>query len=123
MKTPKKPCAKAGCPELVPLQVRFCDKHQKELEQIRAKYLDKKRKTAHMRGYDNKWRKFRLGFLYRWLPYVSHCNMCLEPFKSTSDIHVDHIIPLSKGGAKYDEDNLQMLCHSCHSKKTILDSR
>lgn len=32
-------------------------------------------------------------------------------------LEVDHIIPLSKGG-RHDEDNLQILCRSCNSKKS-----
>lgn len=32
---------------------------------------------------------------------------------------VDHIVPLSKGGAKSDPANLQAFCHSHHSIKTI----
>ena len=30
---------------------------------------------------------------------------------------VDHITPLSEGGHPYDMDNLQTLCHACHTKK------
>lgn len=36
---------------------------------------------------------------------------------------VDHIVPLRAGGAMYDENNLQGLCHSCHSRKTIMEMR
>lgn len=32
--------------------------------------------------------------------------------------HVDHIIPLDRGGALWSRDNLQALCTSCHSRKT-----
>ena len=31
---------------------------------------------------------------------------------------VDHIQPLSRGGAPYDPANLQALCTPCHSRKT-----
>ena len=49
------------------------------------------------------------------------CRMCkargiLKPAK-----HVDHIIPISKGGDWFDGDNLQSLCHECHSLKTRAD--
>lgn len=30
---------------------------------------------------------------------------------------LDHIIPVSKGGAKYELANLQMLCGTCNNKK------
>lgn len=32
--------------------------------------------------------------------------------------HIDHIIPVSEGGAIYDNNNLQLLCKKCHNKKT-----
>ena len=32
--------------------------------------------------------------------------------------NVDHIRPLFKGGAEYDESNLQTLCKPCHITKT-----
>lgn len=54
------------------------------------------------------------------------CNMChnLFPLKQ---VEVDHIIPIMEKGITWDEvikkmfcekDNLQVLCKSCHGKKT-----
>jgi 5-methylcytosine-specific restriction endonuclease McrA len=34
---------------------------------------------------------------------------------------VDHVTPLRDGGAKYDLENLQALCKSCHSRKTAAE--
>ena len=36
---------------------------------------------------------------------------------------VDHIIPISAGGERFDPRNLQTLCASCHSIKTRRDNR
>ena len=33
---------------------------------------------------------------------------------------VDHIIPISQGGAKYDNRNLMSLCHEKHNRKSAL---
>lgn len=42
------------------------------------------------------------------------CNLCgTVPCRE-----LDHIKPLHKGGAKWDESNLQPLCRSCHIAKT-----
>lgn len=34
--------------------------------------------------------------------------------------HCDHITPLNKGGEPYSLANLQPLCRSCHSRKTMI---
>ena len=43
------------------------------------------------------------------------CNKCESPFDST--VQIDHILPLQYGGDN-DRSNLQILCVSCHAKKT-----
>jgi len=44
------------------------------------------------------------------------CCSCGISVKNKSNFHIDHIIPLSKGGS-VDENNLQLLCRSCNLKK------
>jgi 5-methylcytosine-specific restriction endonuclease McrA len=48
------------------------------------------------------------------------CARCREPLVGSFD--VDHINPRSRGGSD-DLDNLQLLCISCHRKKTALERR
>jgi len=36
---------------------------------------------------------------------------------------VDHITSLRAGGAEFDPDNLQGLCHSCHLQRTRREMR
>jgi 5-methylcytosine-specific restriction endonuclease McrA len=43
------------------------------------------------------------------------CPYCGEPMK-TSTLNLDHIVPLSKGGA-HSKDNVIACCESCNSKK------
>lgn len=52
-------------------------------------------------------------WLCRFLDYK--CLLCGRKF-DISDLTVDHIIPLSKGG-KHEWRNIQPLCKSCNSKK------
>ncbi len=42
------------------------------------------------------------------------CRMCAETGKATLATVVDHVEPVSAGGAAIDPDNLQSLCKSCH---------
>ncbi|MFK5976902.1 MAG: HNH endonuclease [Sulfurovum sp.] len=42
------------------------------------------------------------------------CRQCTRSISS----HIDHIIPIKRGGCKTCLDNLQALCSSCHSYKT-----
>ena len=44
------------------------------------------------------------------------CAHCGEVFLNRQFLHVDHIVPLNKGGRSV-RDNLQILCRSCNAKK------
>ena len=55
-------------------------------------------------------------------------KLSLDPICESKDCEtiaeqVDHIKPISDGGAEFDMDNLQSLCPSCHSKKTNAEVR
>lgn len=42
-------------------------------------------------------------------------NKCVQ-CGSEEKLHIDHIIPISRGGRE-DEDNMQVLCRTCNLKK------
>jgi len=67
------------------------------------------RPNAHQRGYGRDWRTIRDKHLreYPW------CAVCGE-----TGTDVDHIVTRKQGGAD-DDANLQTLCHSHHSEKTV----
>jgi len=46
------------------------------------------------------------------------CLICLQKGITTPSQMVDHIQPISKGGSKWDLNNLRCLCHKCHNSKT-----
>jgi 5-methylcytosine-specific restriction enzyme A len=71
------------------------------------------RPHAAQRGYDALWRKLRVIYL-REHPLCVHCQQHGMIVAATE---VDHIIAKRNGGSN-DDDNLQALCKSCHSKKT-----
>lgn len=48
------------------------------------------------------------------------CNYCDKQFRDHL-LELDHKKPRMLGGSTFDESNLQLLCHWCHSEKTIVD--
>lgn len=51
------------------------------------------------------------------------CSSCLEKGRTSPSEVTDHIIPIDKGGAKWDENNFMALCHSCHNSKSGKSAR
>lgn len=60
------------------------------------------------------WKRVRL----RVLNAQPLCVSCLEHGRTTAAREVDHIQPISAGGAPFALGNLQPLCTPCHSRKT-----
>lgn len=69
------------------------------------------RQSAHRRGYDGRWRRYRVMFLRRH----PLCVLCQQQGKATSATVVDHIIPHRGDPERFwDESNHQPLCKPCH---------
>jgi len=114
-KHPKIPCSHPGCPQLVEAaQGSRCEKHKRQEQ----KRYDQQRGTAAQRGYDSRWRKYRIKFLAQH-PY---CVECLKQGKFVFATVVDHIKP-HKGDKKlfWDPNNHQSLCKPCHDRKTATE--
>lgn len=79
------------------------------------------RHTSSKRGYGAAWRKLRsrvmsqIALRQGW-PYTC-CEHCLKKGTRTRATDLDHVISRRKGGMD-SPDNLQALCHSCHTIKT-----
>jgi 5-methylcytosine-specific restriction endonuclease McrA len=63
------------------------------------------------------WRKLR----HLVLSKQPLCVMCRKKGRYTTANTVDHILPINKGGAVWNPDNLQSLCSSCHNRKSATD--
>jgi 5-methylcytosine-specific restriction protein A len=109
--SPKKPCRHPGCPELT--HDTFCDKHRREDNRIYNQYKrDVLSKTFYKTSQWLKVRKIKLQ-------QSPICEECKKNGTIVVGKIVDHIVPIKQGGEPYDMDNLQTLCWSCHSRKSI----
>ena len=108
---PKHPCAYPGCPELT--YERYCPEHKKLTDAQYDKF--DRDKTAAEFYRSSAWRHTRENYL------IDHpfCEECQKRGRLTKATLVDHIIPIRQGGPTLDENNLQALCSSCHSAKSI----
>ena len=110
-KRPKVPCAYPGCPELV--EQGYCEMHKKKRDQEYNKYgRDEFTKFFYK---SKEWIILRA----QQLKLQPFCEECLKQGKVKRAKIVDHIIPIKQGGAKLDLANLQSLCWSCHSRKSV----
>lgn len=112
---PPHPCAKQGCPALIPNGQRYCEKHGggrastkwwRRYPGGRGTHREA-RGGATERGYDIKWQRVRAEIL-------SLHPECDECGARATEVH--HIVPMRDGGARYEWSNLRPLCHKCHMR-------
>ncbi len=101
-------CNYPGCNELV-FSGSYCIDHQRKSEQARG--------NAHARGYGKKWQVKRQEFLDDH-PWCIGFPAGIHGRELVPATDVDHIRRRKDGGSD-DEENLQPLCHACHSRKTF----
>lgn len=107
---PPHPCGRNGCGELT--YERFCKKHQSETN---ANYDKYERDKAMKRFYNSpEW----LAIRKRKLQIEPFCEECKKIGTLVIGKIVDHIIPIKHGGTN-NLSNLQTLCWSCHSRKSV----
>lgn len=75
---------------------------------------DANRPSAARRGYDYKWRAL-VRFVLERDGYV--CQLRIPGVCLGSANTGDHVVPLSRGGARLDEDNVQAACRPCNTAK------
>lgn len=110
MKIPKRPCSTPNCPGLREPGERYCpacagSKPARERDE---------RESATRRGYGAAHRRWREMVLAR----DPLCVMCKANGRIVPATVADHIVPIKRGGARFDMDNGQGLCHDCHNRKT-----
>lgn len=110
---PEKPCQHPTCPKLT--RGRYCATHR------RVYARPDRRAPAPKRGYDAAWKRVRAA-------YAAANPVCEDPEGRHGEYPppvaiVDHVTPISEGGARLDPSNLQSLCRSCHGRKTARETR
>lgn len=103
---PLRYCPQPGCSALT--SGGPCPAHVKQ----QRREQDARRESSRSRGYGRAWERLRAVQLAREL-----LCLALKPPRLTPRVHVDHILPLARGGTDAIE-NLKSLCQSCHSGQT-----
>jgi 5-methylcytosine-specific restriction protein A len=113
-KTPR-PCKHPGCAAIV-REGSYCDKHKRDAYKADAG----RRASAEWHGlyYTAAWRDRRAAQLLR----EPFCKICEAEGRRRYATDVDHVKPHKGDKVLFDDDNnLQSLCHSCHSRKTAAE--
>lgn|SRR5436190_21576924 len=103
---PLKLCTIPTCPNPARPGKGRCDTHQRELERERSA----RRRIATKGTFKTKrWEMLRRQVLAE----QPICAICTERLSQ----EIDHIQPLSQGGAPYDRANVRGLCRDCHHER------
>jgi 5-methylcytosine-specific restriction protein A len=102
---PRKRCGQLGCPRIIEAGRRLCPDHARQAERSRG--------SASSRGYGARWRRLR-RLVLESEPWCRACG-------TNPATEVDHIVSKTDGGSDAIE-NLQGLCKSCHSRKTMVEA-
>jgi len=115
---PPRPCPRCGA-----LITSTCARCRRKAEAARLSPAE--------RGYGGDWPKVARAFLakFPWCGqridgalHIEH-SRCVQHNERRRAQVVDHIVPLSAGGARLDVTNMQSLCTSCNTAKAYEDNR
>lgn len=107
---PLRPCKYPGCRELT--RDGYCKKH-KNLKKARGES-----ERWHYLYLGSRWKRMRSEHLLN----EPFCRECAKKGIRTKGNEVDHLVP-HRGNLElfFDKKNLQTLCKSCHSRKTMAE--
>lgn len=110
-KKPLKPCSYPGCPKLT--ESRYCLEHKQLTDK---QYNTYQRDKVSQRFYQSaEWKNLKK----LKLSTSPLCEECKRQGKLVKATMADHITPIKQGGYPLDIKNLQSLCWSCHSRKSV----
>lgn len=113
---PGQPCLQSGCPHPASSRGR-CDQHAR----AKARAIDRRRPNSRDRGHTPQWAAFRRRYLAENPWCACTADDCHGTQECTRDAHdLDHLDGTGRTGPNaYEPTNLQGLCKSCHSRKTV----
>lgn len=112
---PLRPCRHPGCAALVP--DGYCDRHRPQRSEQRSEAAKNWHKLYKLDIWIRDLRPSQLA-AEPW------CRECSRSGIRSRATEVDHIVPHRGNMALFtDRGNLQSLCHSCHSRKTMNELR
>lgn len=123
MSVPLHQCDHVGCTQLVPLTQHYCKQHRPAPRQHYERNFSSQEREAIQGRYRKLYNSVQWKHLSRQYR-MAHpfCEHCLGRGIYTPVSVVDHIKPLRIDWAdRYNTDNLQSLCASCHKAKTDAD--
>ena len=109
-------CTTPGCPERS-VKKGKCEACLPESH----KAYDQQRGSSSARGYDYTWQRF--AAYLKGKPELALCRPCQDAGLTVPRTQFDHVVPLSEGGPRLDENNIQPLCDACHNAKTARETR
>jgi 5-methylcytosine-specific restriction endonuclease McrA len=114
---PHRPCMEARCPRFAEVRGR-CREHYRELERERGRRrrADPNRGSRVKLYHSKKWLMTRKKVLFEQ-------PLCAIDGCLSLSTEVDHITPLSQGGAEFDRSNLQGICSYHHAMKSGRESQ
>ena len=116
---PKRKCNKINCNELIDFKETYCNKHKELINQSNKDYerYRTERDKTYIKFYQSReWKNLRKSVM---LEQDGLCQECLRQGYYKAGKIADHIIELKDDWDKrLDKDNIEILCHSCHNKKT-----
>ncbi|WP_353990028.1 HNH endonuclease [Pediococcus argentinicus] len=113
-------CNHAGCRELIPLTVKYCEKHKKQANsETYHRRLYNSSEARYQQFYKSTaWKKLSRQMMIK-MPICQSCYK--EGVIRKADI-IDHIIPIREDWSKrLDENNMQSLCIYHHNQKTNIE--
>ena len=111
-----RPCRYPGCPELV--ERGYCAEHADRVSEMRKGSTVRDPEVQRLYNL-RRWKRMREAQL-RKQPW---CEACLSDNIYTPAVHVHHVQRHGGDIAIFLTSPLQSLCHSCHSRITVEETR